>query len=254
MSKQRRHREILARLEAKGEQSVEDLAHHFGVSPMTVRRDLADLVAAGQAQRTHGGAVLSPTGIAQFHFVRRNETRVAEKRAVARLAAARVQAGMAVLIDTGTTALEVARELRTVEGLRIVTTSLPVAAELHDAPGQELLLLGGSVRRGEPDLTGPLTERNLAEFRVDVAILGADAAEPDGVFTDDPAVARVARAMISAARDAILVLDHGKFARRAFAKYADWDQFAAVVTDTGLPENVRAWLARSGPELVLART
>lgn len=254
MSKHRRHEEILALLEARGEQSVEDLAARFGVSPMTVRRDLADLVAAGQAQRTHGGAVLSRTGIAQFRFVRRHESMVAEKRAIARLAAARIRPGMTVLIDTGTTALEVARELRLVDGLRIVTTSLPVAAELHDAPGHELLLLGGTVRRGEPDLTGPLTERNLAEFRVDAAILGADAAEPGGVFTDDPAVARVSRAMISAARDAILVLDHGKFTRRAFAKYADWGQFAAVVTDSGLPEPVRSWLACSGPELVLART
>ena len=252
MSKQRRHDEILALLGSDGEHTVEALAERFGVSTMTVRRDLGDLAAAGRVQRTHGGAALSRTGIAQFRFVRRNEQRVAEKQAVARAAAARVRPGMSVLIDTGTTALEVARELRHIDGLRVLTISLPVAAELHDMPGLELVLLGGVVRRGEPDLTGSLTERNLAEFRVDLAILGADAAEPGGIFTDDLAVGRVSQAMVRSAQTSLLVVDHSKFARHAFAKYADWEQFDLVITDTGLPAATREWLSQTGPELVLA--
>ncbi len=253
MSKQRRHDEILALLGAQGERSVEELAAQFGVSTMTVRRDLGDLAEAGRVQRTHGGAVLSRTGIAQFRFVRRNEQRVAEKQAVARAAAARVRSGMSLLLDTGTTALEVAREIRNLDRLRVLTISLPVAAELHDAPGIELILLGGVVRRGEPDLTGTLTERNLAEFRVDLAILGADAVEPDGVFTDDLAVARVSQAMLRSAQTSLLVVDHSKFERHAFSKYADWQQFGMVVTDTGLSPAAREWLDQAGPELVLAR-
>jgi DeoR/GlpR family transcriptional regulator of sugar metabolism len=254
MSKQRRHEQILALLGARGECSVEALAEDFGVSTMTVRRDLAELVASGRVQRTHGGAALSSAGIAQFRFVRRNEHCAAEKRAIAQAVAGRVAPGMSVVLDTGTTALEVARELRSVGDLRVLTTSLPIAAELHDAPGLELILLGGVFRRGLPDLTGPLTERNLAEFRVDLAVLGADAVEPEGIFTNDLSVARVTQAMVAAAKAAVLVVDHSKFARRAFAKYADWEQFATVFTDSGLSADTREWLSRIGPELVVVQS
>jgi DeoR/GlpR family transcriptional regulator of sugar metabolism len=252
MSKQRRHERILALLEAHGECGVEMLAEDFGVSTMTVRRDLAELVASGRVQRTHGGAALSSAGIAQFRFTHRNEDCAAEKRAIAQAVAEHVTPGMSVVLDTGTTALEVARELRPIGELRVLTTSLPIAAELHDTPGLELILLGGVFRRGLPDLTGPLTERNLAEFRVDLAVLGADAVEPDGVFTNDLSVARVTQAMVATAETAVLVVDHSKFARRSFVKYADWEQFATVFTDSGLPDGCRDWLLQAGPEIVLA--
>jgi len=252
MSKQRRHEEILAMLDAEGERGVEELVGRLGVSAMTVRRDLAELAASGRVQRTHGGATLSSAGIAQFRFARSNDILVPEKKAIARVAAARILSGMSVVLDTGTTALEVARELRAVRDLRILTTSLPIAAELHDAPGLELVLLGGTVRRGLPDLTGPLTERNLAEFRVDLAVLGADAVEPAGIFTNDLSVARVTQAMVKAAATSILVVDHSKFSCRSFVKYADWEQFNLVVTDHRLPVSSHDWLAKAGPELILA--
>ena len=251
MSKQRRHEQILAALADAGECSVEKLGERFGVSPMTVRRDLAELVAAGRVRRTHGGAALSRAGVTQFRFAGRGECQAKEKRAIGRAAAQRVAPGMSVVLDTGTTVLEVARELRAVEGLRILTTSLPVAAELHDAPGTELILLGGRMRQGLPDLSGPLTESNLAQFQVDLAILGADSAAPEGVFTDDLSVARVNQAMLAAAEQAVLVADHTKFARRSFARYADWSQFAAIVTDGGVGSDVRAWLRNAGPHAII---
>ena len=252
MSKQQRHEELLTMLDAEGERGVEELVERLGVSAMTVRRDLAELAASGQVQRTHGGATLSSAGIAQFRFVRSRDNLLPEKKAIARVAAARIAPGMSVVLDTGTTALEVARELRSIRDLRILTTSLPIAAELHDAPGLELVLLGGTVRRGLPDLTGPLTERNLAEFRVDIAVLGGDAVEPVGIFTNDLSVARVAQAMVKAAKTSILVVDHSKFSCRSFVKYADWEQFDLVVTDSKLPTDVSDWLPATRPELVLA--
>jgi DeoR family fructose operon transcriptional repressor len=158
---------------------------------------------------------------------------------------------MSLILDTGSTALEVARELRRIGQLRVLTTSLPIAAEIHDAPGVELVLLGGTLRRGLPDLTGPLAERNLAEFRVDLAILGADAATREGIFTNDLSVARVTQGMIASAEEAILVVDHSKFARRSFVKYADWESFQTVITDAGLRTEDKDWLAPAVRELVV---
>lgn len=227
------------------EVSVRDLASLFGVAPMTVRRDLEELEHRGQVTRTHGGAVLSAPAVIEFQFLQKSQNRLMEKAAIARKAAAMVSPGMTIVLDTGTTTLEVAKAIRGVRDLTVLTSSLAIASALYAQDNLDLVLLGGSVRRRSPDLSGPLTEENLSRFRPQLAFLGVDAADRHGLYTTDMGVAGVSEAMIAGATKAVLVTDSSKFGKTAFTRFASWDQIARVITDSGLAPADRRWLKRA---------
>ncbi len=250
MAKQNtRQHHILEMLAREGEVSVEDLASRLDVSVMTVRRDLSVLSRAGSLSRTHGGAMLSRAGTVEFSFHEKGNQCAEAKQAVAQAVARLVKPGMAISLDTGTTTLQVARAITEIEGLTVLTTSLAIASALYVHENIRLVLLGGTVRKGSPDLSGPLTEENLRHFRVDLAVLGADAACSDGVFTNDINVARVSGIMIEAAGKAVLAVDSSKFTQHAFVKYADWNGFAMVVTNDDLVQETRHWLKETGVDV-----
>lgn len=240
-----RQQAILSQLGAGHELTVEALAQQFGVSLVTIRRDLDALAQAEPITRTHGGAVLSRAGVIEFAFRDRSQDQLPQKRALARHVQAAVQPGMTVVLDTGTTTLAVARAIAGTPNLRVLTSSLAIASALQACDNLDLVLLGGSVRHQSPDLSGPLTEENLRRFRPDLAILGADAVDRRGAYTSDLAVAGISRAMIAGARESWLVADSSKFARRAFVHFAAWDEIARLVTDAGLSEQDREWAAQS---------
>ena len=240
-----RHAKILERLATHGEDSVQALADHFQVSVMTIRRDLAELESKGELTRTHGGAMLSRAGIIEFAFREKGQHNAGEKLAIAREAAALVHPGMTITLDTGTTTLEVAKALAGVPDLTVLTSSLAIASALYGRPNVSLLLAGGAVRAGSPDLYGWLTEENLKQFRVDIAFIGADGADREGVFTTDVDVARVSQAMIASAGETVLVADHTKFARPAFVRFAAWRDIDRVITGNTMAANTRRWLKKA---------
>lgn len=237
-----RRAQILELLATEGEIFVLDLSERFGVTPMTVRRDLEALEAENVLSRTHGGAIFSRQSVAEFAFMERNRTSIEEKQAIAREAASLVSPGMTIVIDTGTTTLEVARALSGVAGLRVLTSSLAVASALHTHPNMEIVLLGGTVGKNSPDLSGALTEDNLGRFRVQLAILGADALDVSGLYTTNMGIARVSEAMINVAEDTMLVVDSRKFQRSSFVKFAEWTQIRRVITDDQVMPEHRTWL------------
>jgi DeoR/GlpR family transcriptional regulator of sugar metabolism len=244
-----RHQKILDRLHQQGEVTVQELAEAFGVTPMTIRRDLDFLAEQNRLTRTHGGAMRSTPAVIEFAFLERNRERIAEKQAIARAAAALVEPGMTLVLDTGTTTLEVARAIAGVPDLTVLTSSLAIASALYGRENIALILLGGNVRRNSPDLSGPLTEANLRCFRPHLAILGADALDSDGLYTSDQAIAAVSRAMIASAEETILVADSDKFTRRAFVHFACWLEITHLVTDNSVGEDARRWLAAAGVDV-----
>ncbi len=248
-----RLQDILHLLAAQREVAVAELTRRFRVTPMTIRRDLDALAQAGKVTRTHGGALLAAPAVVAFEFDARRQTRLAEKEALARAAVALVAPGMTVMLDTGTTTLAVARALAGIRKLKVLTTSLAIASALHAREGLELVLLGGQVNRGSPDLSGPLTVDNLRAFRADLAFLGADAADARGLYTSSLAIAQVSRAMIQSAQRAVLVADSSKFGRTSFARFAGWDALDRVVLDAGIAPRELRWLRRAGPQLTVVK-
>jgi DeoR family transcriptional regulator of aga operon len=148
-----RQAHIRERLSGRSGVSISELAREFGVSEMTVRRDLASLEQQAQVQRTHGGAMLTERMILEFNYRAQREKNRALKRAIAAEARKLVKPGQRLILDNGTTTLELATLLGDAENLTVITPSLAVASELQHAVGVEVVLLGGILRRGSPDLT-----------------------------------------------------------------------------------------------------
>ncbi len=245
---------IISLLAAKGSASVSSMAKTFKVTQMTIRRDLSALDREGRLVRTHGGAMLSRPSIVEFAFQEKSKARLAQKRAIARRASKLISPGTSVSIDTGTTTLEVARALAGRKGLKVLTPSLAVASALYAYDGIELVLLGGVARKGSPDLQGEITEANIARFRVHMAVLGADAISPEGLYTTDAPVSRVSHAMIAGAGRRMLVADSSKLSQVAFVKFADWEDIDILVTDSQAPAAARRWLKRAVKKVIYARS
>ncbi|MSU46622.1 MAG: DeoR/GlpR transcriptional regulator [Lacunisphaera sp.] len=246
-----RQTQIRERFASRSGVSVSGLAREFDVSGMTIRRDLAALEGTANIQRTHGGAVLTQRMMLEFDYRGRREHNRAAKQAIAAEARKLVQPGQRLLLDTGTTTLELAALLKDAQNLTIITPSLAVASELQHAPGVEVILLGGVIRRGSPDLTGPVTEHCLELFAADLAFQGADAIGNDGtIYNSDLRLARVDKIMRRVANRFCVLADHTKIGLTALARngtLADVDYF---ITNTAAPAAALKRFARLGPQVI----
>jgi DeoR/GlpR family transcriptional regulator of sugar metabolism len=231
-----------------GSAQVAELAERFGVSEMTVRRDLRDLERAGKLTRVHGGAVSA----AEPPFAEIAVEGLAEKDRIGAAAAALIEDGQAVMLDIGTTTLQLARHLRGRE-VTVITTNLAAYEELLPETSIELVLLGGTVRRNYRSLVGVLAEDALRRLRVDIAFLGASGIEPDlGVMDTTMVEVPIKRLMIAAGRRAVLLADARKFGMGGIVRYCGADELDAVVTDDAAPQEARDALAGAGVEVIVA--
>lgn len=248
-----RHSAIRARLAAQPGVTVSELAHRFAVSEMTIRRDLAALAARSDIQRTHGGAVLTERMVLEFDYRDRLAQNRAAKCAIAAEARRLVRPGHRILLDTGTTALALATLLRDGENLTVITPSLAVASELQHSPGVEVILLGGVLRRGSPDLTGPVTEHCLELFSADLAFQGADGVGLDGrIYNADLRLARVDKLMRRLAARSILLADHTKLGVTALACSGTLADVDTVITSAAAPASALRRLSRINARIIAA--
>lgn len=253
--KSSRQKRILALINERGGGSVDDLAKECGVSTMTIRRELSALAREGKVIRTHGGATLGEKVLFDFQFLQRARVQEAAKESIAETAAAMVEDGQSVMIDSGTTTLALARHLQGRKGLTLVTTSLPIAAALQHAPDVRVLLLGGFVRRDAADLTGALTEANLESLRADIAFLGADGVDLSGrVYNDSPEVARLLGKMAAAARTTYIVADSFKIGRTALVRFGSIARWGGLITDRAVSRSQAAALRRASVNLIVSKS
>jgi len=240
-------------LRSGGRVRTAEMARRFGVSPMTIRRDLDVLSSAGVAVRSYGGAVAAGRVTFEFAFSRRHHLHLPEKRRIGVEAARRIKPGQTVFIDTGTTTLEIARALaRNGRDCAVVTSSLVIAAELWSQRRTQMVLLGGRVRDGSPDLAGAGTEAALRRMRADLAFLGSDGVDARrGSFAGDPEVARVAGLMARRAERVIIVADASKLGRRAKARFVRVKDIDELITDRGADPAEVAALRGAGLKVTL---
>ncbi|MGD2176056.1 MAG: DeoR/GlpR family DNA-binding transcription regulator [Candidatus Brocadiaceae bacterium] len=244
----------MARLLAEeGELSTASMAERFDVSKMTIRRDLDALQQSGAAVRCYGGAVAAERITFEFAFDERRRRRLAEKERIGRRAAQQVEEGQTVFLDTGTTTLQVARALiRRGTSCTAITSSLVIASELWGCRQIELMLVGGRVREGSPDLVGAGTEEMLDRLTADIAFIGSDGIDPErGSFAGDMAAAGVAQRMVADARRAVVVADSSKLSRAGAVRYARPEEIDELITDTGAEESAVAALRRRGVHVTL---
>jgi DeoR/GlpR family transcriptional regulator of sugar metabolism len=232
-----------------GTAHVSDLARAFEVSEMTVRRDLATLERDGKLERVHGGAV-NHVPERPFEEIALEEQEV--KTRIGACAARLVQDGQTVMIDIGTTALQVARHLhgRTVT---VITTNLAVLDELRDDPGIDIVLPGGLVRRNYLSTVGVLTEDALRQLRADMAFIGTSGIDRDLSVWDTTMIeVPIKRAMIAAAGHVVLLADAKKFSMTGVVRICGAGDLDQIITDESLPAGDRATIEDAGIEVTIA--
>lgn len=227
---QERQRQLAELIAVRGQVSIGEVIAHFDVSGPTARRDLAHLSRAGLAVRTHGGVVApGREGSIEPLFMEKLRVHQAVKARIGAAAAALVENGQTVLLDSGTTALAVARNLAG-RPLSVVTMDLKVA-EAAATGETDVSILGGRVRNGYFSLVGDWTARTFAGLRCDVFFLAADAVDEDGVSNVTPEEAEVKRAALASAARTILIADHSKFGRREPFPVCRPDEIERLITD-----------------------
>src|SRR4051794_15461441 len=232
-----------------GTAHISELARAFDVSEMTVRRDLRALEDAGKLERVHGGAVKF---VPERPFA---EIALEGQEAKARIgaaAAAMVQDGQTVMLDIGTTALQVARHLRGRE-ITLITTNLAALDELRGDSTIELVLPGGLVRRNYLSMVGVLAEDALRQLSADVAFLGTSGVDQDFSVWDTTMIeVPIKRAMIEAAARVVLLADAEKFSMNGVVRICGAEDLDQIITDADLPAGERAAIEDAGIEVTIA--
>jgi DeoR family transcriptional regulator, aga operon transcriptional repressor len=245
---------ILDLLRDHGRVTVEALSHRFATSTVTIRSDLAALEADGALLRTHGGALQRQDDDDQPLTVKRT-LHHAEKVRIAKAAVALIQDGETIILDSGTTTAEIAKQIRRldVRSINVITNALNVATLLADVPSVRLIMPGGILRPESNSLSGHIAEAALANLQADRLFLGADALDPErGVMTPHLPEAVLNARMIAISRQVVAVADSSKLMRRNISLIARVEQLHMLITDSGANPAVVAELQRRGIEVRLA--
>lgn len=246
---------IARQIEEHGRARVAELSRRFGVSSVTIRKDLAALEQAARLVRTHGGAVAVPRPGAERAFDVRERLQRAEKEAIGAAAASMVVDGDSIALDASTTALALARHLEARGGwsnLTVVTNGLRIAAELAGHPGITVAMPGGFVRWEALSLVGPLGEGLFRKVNIQKAFMGAAGFTLESGLSDaTEEEAQIKRLMVDGAGQVIGLLDHTKWGRTAFATFCPTASLTAVVADDHAPPGLADAVRAAGIDLRL---
>jgi DeoR/GlpR family transcriptional regulator of sugar metabolism len=246
-----RRRRLLELITRQGYATLDELVRVLGVSESTIRRDLENLDLAGSIKRTHGGAVYAGEVRSMPAFDERTGTAAAEKRSIGQAAAALLEDGDTVLLDGGTTTLEVARALIG-RRVQVVTNSLPIAQLLASSQQTDLILIGGYVYPRTGVALGPLAIATMQSIRVRTAILGAGGIVAEGIYNSNLLLAETERQMMSCGQEVMIVADHTKFGRLALARLCGLEEIDSIIVDSGLADEHRALVEAAGVTIHIA--
>lgn len=250
-SSSERQQEIRFMLNEHGHLSVSQLAQHFDVSEMTIRRDLKVLSSTGIITREYGGATYSTSGQPNSIFFNRLGEAEREKTAIGKLAASLIQSGESIILDAGTTTLAVAQNLT--QNCTVITNSLPIATILTGQKGINVLVTGGEVRESTYALVGQIAHSTLKAFNVDKLFLGVTGFSLErGLTTTNLLESEVKQAMIHASKEVILVAHSLKFEKVYYHTFADWYQINTLITDSGISPNAKTELEKKGTNILVA--
>jgi DeoR/GlpR family transcriptional regulator of sugar metabolism len=246
-----RRQRILELVSVKGFASLADLAETLETSESTIRRDLEFFDQQGLIKRTHGGAVSisDPNGLPALED--RASRQLEEKKAIAKAAAARIRDGDAVLLDGGTTTLEVAK-LLVGRPLQIVTNSLPIANLFANSRETELVMLGGYIFPRTGVALGPLTVRMMPDLHVQQTILSVGGITAKGLFNSNMLLVETERQMMRCADEVVVGADHTKLGRQALAFLCELSAIDTLIVDSGLSQAQRELAQQANVRLIVA--
>jgi DeoR/GlpR family transcriptional regulator of sugar metabolism len=251
--KAERHHQIQTIINERSRATVQELSILFGVSEATIRRDLEELNSQGLIRRTHGGAVRAITAPKEPPMMQRIGENPGEKTCIGKAAVALIGDGDTIFLGSGSTVLEVARNLPTGINLTVITNSLPVVSEIATRPGIELIVIGGMLRQSELSMVGHVAEQAVREFRADRVFMGMYAVDVSCGFTNDysPEIS-TDRAILSIAPQVIILVDHSKFGRVSSMLIAPITVAQIIITDQKTPRTTLDELQALGIQVIQA--
>ncbi|WP_321473834.1 DeoR/GlpR family DNA-binding transcription regulator [uncultured Paludibaculum sp.] len=250
-----RRRKILDMVNEAGRVTAAEIVRRFGVSAVTARTDLNDLAESGSLVRSHGGAVSPQEPTRDYPVSLKAILHHEEKVRIGQAAARLVRRDETVILDNGTTTLEIARHLkaRRVQGITVITNALNIASELADCPGMTLIMVGGLLRQISCSFVGPQAEAMLTQLHADRLFLAVDGFELEtGPSTPDVLEAHLNECMMSAARETTVVADHSKLGRRSVYRIGTVDRVQRLITDAKAQPEFLESMRRLGIEVVVA--
>lgn len=249
-----RRRQITSMIKSRGSVQVAALSDMFGVSMQTIRKDLHYLEVHGIAARAYGGAISSEVvNISEPPIETKRVSHTQEKERIGQLAASMVEAGDSIMLDSGTTALQIARFLPDDEDITVVTNDFNVLAALTQKRNIKIVMLGGEFRRKNMAFYGAQTVAALDDLLLDKLFLGVDGFDAErGITTHHEPEAQLNRKMVEAARRVIAVTDSSKFGRVCLHRIIDISEIDDLVTDAEAPDYIQRAAETLGFQLHLA--
>jgi DeoR family transcriptional regulator of aga operon len=242
---------ILEVLNSEGQVTVSELSKKFNVSEVTIRNDLSHLAGKELLIKTRGGGLKAQrVGIDQ-HLNDKAKINSKEKQAIGKKAAELINDNDTIIIDSGTTTIEIAKNLSRIKNLTVITNALNIASQLI-RDEIKVIVLGGILRTASLSLTGPIGENSIKNFFCDKCFLGVDGIDSQsGIYTPNLEEAHLNRMMINASKEVIIVTDSNKFKRKSFAHIAPITKVNMIVTDSKIPEDELKNLQSMGIKVIL---
>lgn len=249
-----RRRAIIEQIKEKGEVLINDLSKRFDVSDVTIRNDLEYLEKKNLVMRARGGAINVETKVGvDPSIMDKGKLHSSEKIAIGKKAVQLINEGDTIILDSGTTTAEIAKNLDEFKNLTVITNAVNIINILTGKPNITLIVPGGALRQNSMSLVGPVAEKSLKNFFVDKAFISTDGFDTrHGIFTPNIEEASLNAIMIEIAREVILVVDSSKFNKRSLVLFCGVDKIKSVITDDAIPEDDKRRLEDSGVTVFIA--
>jgi DeoR family transcriptional regulator of aga operon len=247
-----RRSQILLQLSEVGRISVSRLSEQFQVSEVTIRNDLARLEQKGLLIKTRGGAIRNERVGIDPELTEKQRQHYEEKKLIGKKVIEFISDGDTIILDSGTTTIEIAKNLEVFSDLTVITNGVNIAGYLSKLKNIKVIMPGGFLRHSSLSLVGVYAEQNLRNFFCDKLFLGVDGIECKyGLFTPNLEEAHINRVMIDISKEVFVVTDSSKFLRRSFAFIAPVEKIHTLVTDSGIPEEEKNLLKEMGKKVVV---
>jgi DeoR family galactitol utilization operon repressor len=250
-----RRNKIVDLVNAQGSVMVLDLSNLFDISEVTIRTDLRLLEEKGLVTRFHGGAARPGSSLAESEnqeVVLEDRYQLASdpKKRIAQAAAAMIDVGMTVILDSGSTTMLIAEALAKKANITVITNSLPAAFALSENKDITLVVCGGTVRHKTHSMHGTIAERSLSGISADLMFVGADGIDATNGITTFNEGYSISSVMAAAAHRVVAVLDASKFNRRGFNQVLPMEKIHCVITDDGIGKQDKDLLLKTGTDII----
>jgi len=234
--------------------TVDELSALFKVSKATIRRDLEELSSQGLVRRQHGGASKAVIKSKEPPLLQRSSLLSEEKKKIGKAAADLIADGETIFLGSGSTVLEVARQLKDKKGISVISNSLPVINAINSFLDINIIVVGGMLRKSEQSMLGHITEKALKELRADKVIMGIQGIHLDyGLTNNYLPETTIDRNIINISEKVIIVADHTKFGQINSAFVADCSLVDTFVTDSGISPELSSAIINNGLSLIVAK-